>query len=206
MLLSEYFDDYFYSLKQLSQHANITEEMLLDWQEQCLLPNAAYHIKNHLQSSSFFGLCDFIEEKEYYPRGYTKWIELLKRMDNPSSAQAYTLFYQNYAKAVTDLAQAGLQIPSDFFDELEERIQNQWQLFLAGKYGVITANGFIHEIVAIELTDYLFTANEMSDDKHYDEFKSQAIRLLERTLSFPPQKLNFTSQAHNTLEKLKSYE
>lgn len=199
MLLSEYFEDYFYSLKQLAQYCSVSEECLLQWQSDCLLPNAAYHIKNQVQSSSFFGLHDFTEEKEYYPRGYTKWIDTIKHLESPSSAQAFTLFYQQYAKTINDLVSSGVAIDNEYFESFEENIQNQWQFFLAGKYGVITANGFIHEIAALELAEYL-ACQEDTDDQQ----TKHCIRLFERNLCFAPKQLNFTSNAHQTLERLKA--
>lgn len=198
MAISEYFEDYFYSLKQLSLHTGVKEHTLNEWQDACILPSAAYHLKNQVQSSSFFGICDFNEELEYYARGYTKWIDLLKNHSELSSAQAYTLFYQQYAKSVNDLAAKGFELNAEYFENLEEQIQNHWQLFLAGKYGVITANGFIHEIVALEAVDYLVNNCEIGDEQ-----LSKCLRLLERTLSYPPQQLNCVSNAHKLLKRLK---
>lgn len=197
MIISEYFENYFYSLKQLASHTFVKEQQLSDWIDLCILPNAAYHLKNQVQSSSFFGITDFNEEKEYFARGYTKWIELIKPYSDLSSAQAYSVFYQQYAKCVNDLSLKGLEFNSDYFENLEERIQDHWQLFLAGKYGVITANGFIHEIVALESVDFLVKNTELNDDQ-----LKKCIRLLERSLSYPPAQLNCVSNSHKLLNNL----
>jgi hypothetical protein len=197
MVISEYFENYFYSLKQLASHTFVKEQQLCDWIELCILPNAAYHLKNQVQSSSFFGITDFSEEKEYFARGYTKWIELIKPYSELSSAQAYSIFYQQYAKCVNDLSLKGLEFSSDYFEDLEDRIQDHWQLFLSGKYGVITANGFIHEIVALESVDYLAKNTELTEEQ-----MAKCVRLLERCLSYPPSQLNCISQAHKLLKSL----
>lgn len=203
MLLTEFFENYYYTTQQIVQHTGVSEQTLLDWQSSHLIPNADYHLKNKIQSSSFFGIYDVIEEKAYFARGYTKWIELVKKMDKPSSAQAFTVFYQHYAKALTDIAAKGISIPSEYFETLDEAIQDHWQLFLAGKYGVLTANGFIHEIVTLELIEYLSTN---LDEKTMMANIKELRRLLERVISYPPKQLHCESPSLSLLAKLNTYE
>ena len=50
------------------------------------------------------------------------------------------------------MAQQGFKLNEELFGcEIDEHLQQVWQQFLCSKYGVLTQNGFIDEIVSVDI-------------------------------------------------------
>ncbi|OCQ22052.1 hypothetical protein A7985_09640 [Pseudoalteromonas luteoviolacea] len=189
MRLSEYLKTNFYDTQELCSLLKINLAQLQLWQDNSLFPNASYSIENHIKCSSYLGLYECTEMTDYYPRGLTDWAQILIKNAISQSSHAFELFQQKYVTTLQACAQRGI-VSQDarFSDDLPEHIQQVWQQFLCSKYGVISLNGLIEEVVYIDLGRAI--VDSITDDRTSSsipvELRSQlhdAIKLLNRALS-----------------------
>ena len=152
MRLSHYLTTHFYHTDELCQALNIDADTLQHWQDQSIFPKPSYCIKNQMSCSSYSGLYECEEYDDYYPRGCVNWGQGLIKQKIDSSSHAFNYFAQQYTASLTKLAQQGFEFNEELFGcEIEEHLQQVWQQFLCSKYGVLTQNGLIDEIVAVDI-------------------------------------------------------
>ncbi|BBN83386.1 hypothetical protein PA25_33710 [Pseudoalteromonas sp. A25] len=191
MSLLNHLNTHFYHTEELCQALKIDTEQLFEWQQQGLFPKPSYSIQNQIKCSSFLGLYECEEFTDYYPRGCAQWgLDLIKHKAS-SSSHAYELFYQQYIYSLSKCQQQGFICQSErFSDDLSEQIQNAWQQFLCSKYGAISQNGLIEELVQIELGRAI--VDEITEERTASSISPalrpqllQAIKLLNRAFSHP---------------------
>ncbi|MCO7190538.1 MULTISPECIES: DUF6058 family natural product biosynthesis protein [unclassified Pseudoalteromonas] len=189
MRLSQHLNTHFFSAEELCSTLRITQDQLLNWQELCIFPNASYSLENQIKCSSYLGLYECVEHTEFYPRGAEQWGQQLLKHQVEQSSHAYELFQQKYTQTLSKCAQQGL-VSHDcrFNEDLPEHIQQSWQQYLCSKYGVISQNGLVEEVVYIDLGRALVdalteerTASHIAPE-HRAELLS-ALKLLNRALS-----------------------
>ena len=152
MRLSHYLTTHFYHTDELCQALNIDADTLQHWQDQSIFPKPSYCIKNQMSCSSYSGLYECEEYDDYYPRGCVNWGQGLIKQKIDSSSHAFNYYAQQYTASLTKLAQQGFEFNEELFGcEIEEHLQQVWQQFLCSKYGVLTQNGLIDEIVAVDI-------------------------------------------------------
>jgi len=152
MRLSHYLTTHFYHTDELCQALNINADKLQHWQEQSIFPKPSYCIKSLMSCSSYSGLYECEEYDDYYPRGCVNWGQGLIKQKITSSSHAFNYFAQQYTTSLTKLAQQGFKFNEELFGcEIEEHLQQVWQQFLCSKYGVLTQNALIDEIVAVDI-------------------------------------------------------
>lgn len=189
MLLSQYLTTHFYHTDELCQALNIDADKLEHWQQQSVFPKPSYCIKNQLSCSSYSGLYECEEYDDYYPRGCVNWGQGLIKQKIDSSSQAFNYFAQQYTASLTKLAQQGFEFNEELFGcEIEEHVQQVWQQFLCSKYGVLTQNGLIDEIVAVDIgrlvvDDITELRSKAGLDQDERAKLHPAIKLLNRALS-----------------------
>jgi hypothetical protein len=153
MRLSHYLTTHFYHTDELCQALNIDADTLQHWQDQSVFPKPSYCIKNQMSCSSYSGLYECEEYDDYYPRGCVNWGQGLIKQKIDSSSHAFNYFAQQYTASLTKLSQQGFEFNEELFGcEIEEHLQQVWQQFLCSKYGVLTQNGLIDEIVAVDIS------------------------------------------------------
>ena len=189
MRLSQYLTTHFYHTDELCQALNIDADKLEHWQQQSVFPKPSYCIKNQLSCSSYSGLYECEEYDDYYPRGCVNWGQGLIKQKIDSSSQAFNYFARQYTASLTKLAQQGFEFNEELFGcEIEEHVQQVWQQFLCSKYGVLTQNGLIDEIVAVDIGRLVvddITELRRKEGLDQDERAKlhPAIKLLNRALS-----------------------
>jgi len=189
MRLSQYLTTHFYHTDELCQALNIDADKLEHWQQQSVFPKPSYCIKNQLSCSSYSGLYECEEYDDYYPRGCVNWGQGLIKQKIDSSSQAFNYFAQQYTASLTKLAQQGFEFNEELFGcEIEEHVQQVWQQFLCSKYGVLTLNGLIDEIVAVDIgrlvvDDITELRSKAGLDQDERAKLHPAIKLLNRALS-----------------------
>ena len=155
MSLLNYFNENFYQRNELCQLLRIDDETLSAWQDNGLFPANSFALTNKLEVNSFLGINKHIEELEFYARGYINWGQVLIKHKVENATHAFThfthQFEQTLAKVVPELCEELLQC---FTEDIEQTIQSNWQYFLMGKYGAVSMNGKIEEIVSIEVFKY----------------------------------------------------
>ncbi|NWL17389.1 hypothetical protein FHG08_17205 [Pseudoalteromonas sp. Scap03] len=189
MRLSDYLSTHFYHTGELCQALNIDNETLENWQAQSIFPKPSYCIKNQMSCSSYSGLYECEEYDDYYPRGCVNWGQGVIKQKIESSNQAFNLFAQHYTQCLAKLAQQGFIFNEELFGcEIEEHLQQVWQQFLCSKYGVLTQNGLIDEIVAVDIgrllvDDITELRSKASLDKDERTRIHPAMKLLNKALS-----------------------
>ncbi|MDN3484350.1 DUF6058 family natural product biosynthesis protein [Pseudoalteromonas sp. APC 3224] len=189
MRLSDYLSTHFYHTGELCQALNIDNETLENWQAQSIFPKPSYCIKNQMSCSSYSGLYECEEYDDYYPRGCVNWGQGVIKQKIESSNQAFNLFAQHYTQCLAKLAQQGFIFNEELFCcEIEEHLQQVWQQFLCSKYGVLTQNGLIDEIVAVDIgrllvDDITELRSKASLDKDERTRIHPAMKLLNKALS-----------------------
>ncbi|KZN56969.1 hypothetical protein N474_10125 [Pseudoalteromonas luteoviolacea CPMOR-2] len=189
MRLSEYLKTNFYDTQELCSFLKIDSTQLQLWQDNSLFPNASYNIENQIKCSSYLGLYECLEITDYYPRGLIEWGQTLVKHAVTQSSHAYELFQQKYVTTLQSCAQKGISSQGDrFLDDLPEHIQQVWQQFLCSKYGVISQNGLIEEVVYIDLGRAI--VDSITEDRTIPSIAidqrgqlHDAIKLLNRALS-----------------------
>ncbi|TMO69707.1 DUF6058 family natural product biosynthesis protein [Pseudoalteromonas aurantia] len=189
MSLLSHLDTYFYRAEELCQALKISEETLLKWQESRIFPKPSYSIQNTIKCSSYLGLYECEEFTDYYPRGGVQWGQDLIKYKVQSSSQAYELFYQQYTQTLERCQQQALYCQdARFSDDLEDQIQTSWQQYLCSKYGTISQNGLIEEIVYIELGRAI--VDELTEERTASSINItvrpqllKALKLLNRAIS-----------------------
>ena len=189
MRLSDYLSTHFYHTGELCQALNIDNETLENWQAQSIFPKPSYCIKNQMSCSSYSGLYECEEYDDYYPRGCVNWGQGVIKQKIESSNQAFNLFAQHYTQCLAKLTQQGFIFNEELFGcEIEEHLQQVWQQFLCSKYGVLTQNGLIDEIVAVDIgrllvDDITELRSKASLDKDERTRIHPAMKLLNKALS-----------------------
>ncbi|OHU85376.1 MULTISPECIES: DUF6058 family natural product biosynthesis protein [Pseudoalteromonas] len=191
MSLLNHLNTHFYRTEELCQALKVDTEQLTHWQESGLFPKPSYSIQNQIKCSSFLGLYECEEFTDYYPRGCVQWgLDLIKHKVS-NAAQAYELFFQHYTQSLKKCQQQGLHCQDErFSDDLCEQIQNAWQQYLCSKYGVISQNGLVEELVHIELGRAI--VDEITEERSTASINAQhrpallhALKLLNRAFSHP---------------------
>ena len=185
MSLFEYLSNYYFDQAALLQNCQIDEDTLSNWQDKGLFPKPAYRLKSQIECSSYYGLHQCTEYWDYYPRGYVKWAKLLNSKPELTSSQAFELFFTQYGQHLNALAQQGLICSNESFnDEFAEHVQSQWQHFLNGKFGLLTQNGFVEEIVETEVAISLISdITQLHSKPELNSDEKQVIRTAVKKLS-----------------------
>ncbi|MDK2597354.1 DUF6058 family natural product biosynthesis protein [Pseudoalteromonas obscura] len=200
MRLTDYLKSNFYDAHELCSLLKISLEQLQLWQESSIFPNASYSIDNLIKCSSYLGLYECVEVTDYYPRAALDWGQMLIKHEVQHSSHAYELFQNKYITTLKACADRGIVSDDDKFgDDLIEHIQQVWQQYLCSKYGVISQNGAVEEVVYIDLGRSLVDA--LTEDRTSNSVPPEdrallheALKLLNRALSH-----NASHEKHNSL-------
>ncbi|WP_105169629.1 DUF6058 family natural product biosynthesis protein [Pseudoalteromonas sp. T1lg23B] len=191
MSLLNHLNTHFYRTEELCHALKIDTDQLAQWQDCGLFPKPSYSIQNQIKCSSFLGLYECEEFTDYYPRGCAQWGVDLSKHKVSNAAQAYELFFQQYTQSLNRCQQQGFHCQDErFSDDLCEQIQSAWQQYLCSKYGVISQNGLVEELVHIELGRAI--VDEITEERTAPSINPQdrpallqALKLLNRAFSHP---------------------
>ncbi len=192
MSLLNYLNESFYCTQSLCQALKIDAETLQQWQDKGLFPKPSYCIQNRIQCSSYYGIHECDEERDYYPRGLIQWGQQLQKGKVVTASAASDLFMQQYAQAMSKLPLDALALEADYESEMQEQLTTSWQHFLTGKYGAQTANGSLDDIVALDVARYqIDTITEAMTLDELDQVQRKrlhpALKLINRALGHGPE-------------------
>ncbi|WP_341503993.1 DUF6058 family natural product biosynthesis protein [Gallaecimonas sp. GXIMD4217] len=162
MALLDYLQSHFLTETQLLAQTGCDREQLHAWQQQGLMPAPSYRLALSLLVESFFGSHQEGETLSFYAKGYGSWLGLLAGLGGDVD-KAFGAFAGRYRARVQTLSDQGFR-PGAFFPQgklatqaLDDHINNEWQHFLAGTYGLCTHSGLPEAIadkeIAIRLID-----------------------------------------------------
>ncbi|MCW8878178.1 MAG: DUF6058 family natural product biosynthesis protein [Kangiellaceae bacterium] len=156
--LLKYLNENYFTKHELLELAKISEAELLEYQHKKVMPKCSYRISLNSVCDSFFGEFKEESEIEYYAKGYLSWIGILQSTQDIRSV--FEVFSQRYTQAITNLKEAGFRSSSDKVNsKLSLHIDEEWEHFLNGIYGLCTKSGLPEDIAAKEIA--ILQINEM---------------------------------------------
>ena len=172
MELIKYLNDHFFTKQELLDISKVTEQDLLKYQENGLMPKCSYRLSLNLKSDSFFGLHNNEQEIEYYSKGYSSWLGIIQLSN--SADTVYAIFASRYELAIENLRDKGHSTGSPkVTTELDNHIKEEWNHFLNGIYGLCTKSGLPEDIAAKE-----FSILEINELLELNELTSEQISKL----------------------------
>ncbi|MBB1269900.1 DUF6058 family natural product biosynthesis protein [Shewanella sp. SR44-3] len=197
MELMNYLNEHFFTQQQLLDISKVSQQDLLSYQQQGLMPKCSYQLRLQLQSDSFFGLHHEEQTIEYYAKGYAAWLGLIQVSSSVSAV--FEVFATRYKMALEDLKRQGHSTSNAKVNaEFDAHIKQEWAHFLNGIYGLCTRSGLPEDIAAKELA--ILEINELLDvDELTQAQLSQlrlAVNLLDKASSMfaPHERLNSSRQ------------
>ncbi|MCS6119317.1 hypothetical protein G3444_10420 [Shewanella baltica] len=196
MLLLEYLNAHFYTRQQLLEVTGQTEARLINYQTQGVMPACSYRLQLSIVCDSVFGTHNEQLAIEYYAKGYGAWLTMLHQLD--TDTDIYPIFQRRYLEAIEKLTAPegnGLERIPDII--LEQHIQQEWEHFLAGTYGLCTQSGLPEDIAAKELAIITINALTSKDELSHNELLklTTAVTLLDEvSAAFAPHEKSRSSR------------
>lgn len=147
MELINYLNSHFFTTEQLLGRCGIDRQQLERLQQQRVMPRPSYRIRLDIGCDSFFGSHAEEAAVDYYSKGCAAWFVQTAGLDNETKARA--LFLDRYRKRLDELAGSGIALGDPSFANAA-RLDEEWNAFLAGIYGLCTVSGLPEDIAAKE--------------------------------------------------------
>jgi hypothetical protein len=174
MELINYLNEHFFTQAQLLDISKVSQQDLLSYQQQGLMPKCAYQLSLQLQCDSFFGLQHEEQIIEYYAKGYASWLGVIQSSD--SADTVFAVFATRYKMALEHLKELGHRTCNPKVNsELDAHIKQEWGHFLAGIYGLCTQSGLPEDIAAKELA--ILEINELLGEGLLTQAQISRLRL-----------------------------
>lgn len=176
MELIQYLNLHFLTTQQLLELCGIDRARLERLQQLRIMPGPSYRLRLDIGCDSFFGHHTEQAALDYYSKGCAAWFAQTTGMDD--EAQARRLFKDRYAQRLAQLAASGIA-PSDPSFAGEERLNEEWNAFLDGTYGLCTLSSLPEDVVAKEAS--IAVIRQLTEGSETDLARlRQAVDLLDR--------------------------
>ena len=150
MLIINYLNKNFYTLNQLLNYSKLDLDTFRHYQKDGLMPLYSYRLQMDYKCSSFLSEAKKKEDIEFYSKGYVTWLSMLEFLDTKEKAFKY--FKNEYTKTIKELAVLGLSSNEEKLTKsLDEHINQEWNYFLDGSYGLCTKSGLVKDIAIKEV-------------------------------------------------------
>lgn len=150
MALITYLSRHFLTKNELLSLSKVSEQELVDYQNQTLMPQPSYRLSLSLESDSYFGQYSGAQEIHYYAKGYPSWLSVVALLQSKDSI--FSLFKDRYIRSIQKLKAKGIGTNElNNKTDLDNHINNEWEHFLSGTYGLCTKTGLSEDIAAKEL-------------------------------------------------------
>ncbi len=204
MELINYLNTTFITRTELLTATKVESEELKEYQNNKLMPSASYTLELNVTVNSFFGEHEEESRVEYYALGYISWLALVHKLKSP--ADIYQEFASRYEHAINQLNSFGFHSSDPKVNlGLNEHIQQEWQHFLQGTYGLCTKTGLPEEIAAKELAicliNELMSKAELSVEE-LNELESAVNLLDEASSEFAPHE-RLRSSRHRLVDEVR---
>jgi len=189
--------------QELLALAKVTQSELFTYQQQNVMPSCSYKLEMDCKSDSFFGVFNEKSNTLFYAKGYVSWLEILKSSNNPQNI--YNLFSQRYIEAVEHLKSIGYSSADEKVNsKLSLHIEQEWEHFLNGTYGLCTKSGLPEDIAGKEIAILLINESLALDENKVDlEELAKAVDLLDSSSAMfaPHERLN--SSRHRLVNEVR---
>lgn len=122
------------------------------WQQSKLFPQPSYITKKTYDITSYFGTFEFNDVDKWYPVGLCEWVDLIRTVGEDFDALK-DIFINRYKSKVNELNLCGLS--DDIYmntSTFDRHLEDEWQHFLNGTYGVCTKDCSPEQIATKDLT------------------------------------------------------
>ncbi len=203
MDLINYLNENYYTKQQLLDLTKISEAELSYFQEKKVMPTRSYKLSLNYSSDSFFGEFNNQNEIEYYAKGYSSWIGMLKVTANLQDI--FPIFSQRYAKSISELKEAGFTSKNAKVNSnLELHIEEEWGHFLNGIYGLCTKSGLPEDIAGKELAVLQISETLELDKEKIDLAQlTKAVNLLDKSSSMFAPHERLKSSRHRLIDEVR---
>ncbi|MDW7548944.1 hypothetical protein J8Z24_19675 [Pseudoalteromonas sp. SCSIO 43201] len=172
MVLYQYLNTTFYTMQELLDVANISEQELKALQDSQLMPRASYTLNVNLGCDSFFGQFKENHILTFYAKGYASWLNVI--LEEQDQTKIYALFSARYRKTLTRLGRLGyVSSHPKLTTSLSKHIADEWQHFLDGTYGLCTQTGLPEDIAAKEFA--IIKINELCQLKTLNQAERETL-------------------------------
>ncbi|WP_444934469.1 DUF6058 family natural product biosynthesis protein [Microbulbifer sp. JTAC008] len=150
MELLNYLDKHFLTKEQLIQATQISELQLQRYQDEGVMPKPSYKLNIKWSCESFFGAHSEKQAVEYFAKGYASWIGIIEAKQDFNSI--YQCFANRYMAKIAQLQNLRYESRNPKFSSgISQHIEEEWQHFIEGTYGLCTRSGLPEDIAAKEL-------------------------------------------------------
>ena len=185
MELIKYLAENFYTKDELLSVSKVDVAQFEEYQTLGVMPQPSYKINMQINCESFFGLHEESQVLEFYAKGYVSWLGLLGSLpeEGQNKEEVYRIFYKRYRAELERLQNLGYMCDETkwFNDQEEERdthIEEAWQHFIQGIYGLCTRSGLPEDIAAKAVA--IVDINRLSAS---DELTAVALKSLEKAVN-----------------------
>mgnify|MGYP005822246573 CR=1 FL=1 len=203
MELINYLNENYYTKQQLLDLAKISEAELSRLQDKRVMPTCSYRLLLNYSSDSFFGEFKNQNEIEYYAKGYLSWIGMLQV--TTVVQDVFSIFAHRYTESISKLKTFGYTSSDPKVNsKLDLHIEEEWQHFLNGIYGLCTKSGLPEDIAAKELA--ILQINEILalDNEEKDLIKlTKAVNLLDSASSMFAPHERLKSSRHRLIDEIR---
>jgi hypothetical protein len=147
MELIHYLTQHLFTTAQLLDRCGIDAARLGQLQQRRIMPGPSYRIRLDIGCESFFGLHTEQAALDYYSKGCATWFGQAAGLED--EAQARAIFADRYTKRLDELAASGIAPSAPSFAGVD-RLNEEWNAFLDGTYGLCTVSGLPEDVAAKE--------------------------------------------------------
>ncbi|MEM9103037.1 MAG: DUF6058 family natural product biosynthesis protein [Pseudomonadota bacterium] len=145
--LFKYLSSNFLTFDELIKISSSSQELIEDLIDKKKMPKASYTLHLNSQCHSFFGENHTQESILFFAKGYTYWLGLLQN----KTFDAKQYFKQEYIHELSELEKIFGAIEMEKYSvSLNAHLEQEWEHFLAGIYGLCTRSGLPREIARKE--------------------------------------------------------
>ncbi|HEI9791923.1 TPA: hypothetical protein SLN52_000692 [Serratia marcescens] len=150
--IENYLENNFIIERDFVEISDISILDLIVWQEHKIFPRPSYTSETEFCVNSFFGPHKITNQRSWYCKGLLEWIPQI-RSCNYDSIEIKNSFLNRYMDEIVELGNLGLQA-SIFQNSMTSRkhLDDVWNDFLKGYYGVCTKTSSPEQIAAKNLT------------------------------------------------------
>ena len=204
MELIQYLNDNFLTKNELTKLSGISGSQLIEYQTQGLMPLASYKLKLDINCDSFFGPHDESHKVEYYAKGYTSWMGIIRSLQ--TKELIYAEFTRRYIETIDGLKKNGHEtVDPKLNDNIHNHIEEEWGHFLNGIYGLCTKTGLPENIAAKELA--ICEIKELSDNNQLGDVEleklTRAVDLLDNASSLFAPHERLKSSRHRLIDEVR---
>lgn len=161
MELINYLNKYFYTKQALLDVAKISEQELLNFQYQGVMPLCSYKLNLNLKCDSFLGEHSQEQVIEYYAMGYASWLGIIQSL--VTREKIYSVFVKRYKTTIEQLREQGhCSDNAKITTDIDQHLKEEWGHFLSGTYGLCTKSGLPEDIAAKEFA--ILEINEITEE------------------------------------------